>query len=116
MKKLLLPIISLPLLLAGCASSGAYQWGNYESGLYGYYKSPNSQTAFTTNLAEDLATAETAGKVPPGLFAEYGFLMLKAGKNEEARRYFLKEQQKWPEARTFMETLLKDTTSKGQGN
>lgn len=103
------------LLMAGCAPV-QYQWGHYESGLYTYYKSPASESDFIEALGEDLADAEAKNLVPPGLFAEYGFLLLKQGKHDEARQYFLKEQAKWPESGAFMEVLLKGGVANPAGN
>lgn len=97
-------------LLGGCTAPMVdYNWGAYESSLYGYYKNPVGEEQLAESLAEVVKGDDPYSKVPPGLYAEYGFLLLKMGKGEEARTWFQKEQEHWPESGVFMQTLMKDT-------
>lgn len=107
MKKLLV-VVAAATLLGGCMSTTQYNWGEYEGNLYGYYKNPTGEAQLTQSLDELLNDQYLNKKVPPGLYAEYGFLLLKAGKTDEARLWFQKEQEKWPESTVFMQTLLKE--------
>lgn len=113
MKKTVFMLVAAAAL-SGCMSTGRYDWGSYERSLYRYYKAPATQEEFIESLSESVSEAEASGKIPPGLYAEYGFLLLKAGKDSEARRYFEKEQEKWPESRIFMQALLKDAGTKNK--
>ncbi len=65
-----------------------YEWGSYEKSLYNYYKHPDEAGVFTEKLAQTLAKAETLKKPPPGLYAEYGYLLLQQGRESEAVEYF----------------------------
>lgn len=102
-------ILAGATLLAGCVPPPLYNWGSYESSLYGYYKNPAQQEEYLAALAEvaNSSDAYEATHVPPGLYAEYGFMMMKAGKTSEAQAFFRKEQEKWPESALFMQTLIK---------
>lgn len=106
-----MPRIAIPAtlillaLLSGCATQ-RYDWGNYESALYQHYRNPADQNLFATELAGTLARAESRGKVPPGLYAEYGYELYAAGRPDEAQVYFKKESALWPESRVMMTRLI----------
>lgn len=99
------PILIALSLLAGCVGP-RYDWGNYEDSLYRHYRNPAEQNQFSTELATTLARAEASGKVPPGLYAEYGYQLYEAGRYAEARNYFEKENALWPESRVLMARLI----------
>ena len=103
------------LLMAGCQTTqGLYHWGDYESGLYGYYKDPAELAALSEQL---LAAIEDAnGRVAPGMYAEYGTLMLHQGKKDEAVIYYAKERDLWPESRHLMDTMINNLTRKPADN
>jgi len=44
--------------------------------------------------------------VPPGIYAEYGFLMYEQGNSLQAIQYYQKEADKWPESRAFMTKMI----------
>ncbi|WP_257293530.1 DUF4810 domain-containing protein [Endozoicomonas sp. YOMI1] len=98
-------VLAATVLMAGCQTSqGLYHWGEYESGLYGYYKDP----AQLATLSEQLLTAIEAadGRVAPGMYAEYGTLLLQQGKKKEAIAYYSKEKELWPESRHLMDAMI----------
>lgn len=95
------------LLLLGCVAPGKYKWGNYESSLYASYKDPAQQAAYLAELERVTSLDKSQGKiVAPGLHAEYGYLLLQAGKHADAIRQFQAEKQKWPESTQLMDKLI----------
>ena len=63
------------LLLVGCATQRQYQWGQYESQLYGGYKDPSQMGVLMLGLEAQIDQLEKSNqKVPPGLYAELGTL------------------------------------------
>ena len=44
-------------------------------------------------------------RVPPGVFCEYGYILLKEGKTEEALQYFDLEAKTYPESTVFLKNL-----------
>lgn len=103
-------VTALALLATGCAQppSEKYSWGNYESSLYGYYKAPGDGHEFAQTLKAQIDDAERRGKkVPPGIYAEYGGLLLEAGDRATAAQYFQKEQSAWPESTALMTTMTR---------
>jgi hypothetical protein len=99
----------IALALAGCAGpQSKYEWGNYEQALYSYYKNPAEANALMVSISTAITSAEASKRVvAPGLYAEYGYLLLMQGKTQDAIDYFDKEQAKWPESAHLMERMRK---------
>jgi hypothetical protein len=95
-------------MTAACAPQTKYAWGNYESSLYQHYKTPGDTTAFAQHLADTIRSAESSGKkVPPGVYAEYGQVLLESGDSKQAAVFFEKEKAAWPESTVFMRTMIR---------
>ena len=99
-------ILFLLFSLIGCRAYSRYNWNNYDTKMYAHYKNPAEREDFIKALKEILDDAEPAGKVPPGIYAEYGFVMYEQGNNQQAVLYFQKEADKWPESGAFMTKLI----------
>jgi hypothetical protein len=110
MKKLLFIISVVMLLVTGCAptSNEAFYWGDYSSTLYDLKKSP-SDTTLSLHKAELLLIIEKSEKrktqVPPGVFAEYGYILLKTGEENMGMEYLDKEALLYPESIVFITRL-----------
>jgi hypothetical protein len=104
---LLTPV--LLLLAAGCATQHQrYDWGDYDPSLYGYYKNPAKVGELSASLAAVIDAAGTdRATVPPGIYAEYGYLQLQQGKNQAAVDLFKQEESHWPESKVFMDRMIK---------
>ena len=107
-RKLLWSGVAL-VLLSGCvASHERYAWGNYDRSLYAYYKAPAKADEFAMNLAAIVKGADqTHAIVAPGIYAEYGYLMMQQGKMQDAIKAFQSEEKQWPESRIFMDRMIK---------
>lgn len=108
-----LSILLLAILISACTQT-KYNWGGYENALYQYYKNPAELEALAEELGDTIAQAEREGKIPPGLYAEFGYILLVQRKNSEAIVYFEKEKKRWPESARLMDTMLK--TAKASKN
>jgi hypothetical protein len=108
MLKLLLSVVSVAgiMLLTACAPQTRYSWNKYDSTLYNHYKDPSQVEQFNEALQEIVVEAEADQKVPPGIYAEYGYFLYEQGCNTEAIQYFQKESNKWPESRTLMAKMI----------
>jgi hypothetical protein len=95
--------------LSGCGPTGLYHWGNYEQALYDYTKQPGEIDAYVASLGAIIDTGEQSNNVPPGLYAEYGYALMVAGRGDEAMTYFEKERDKWPEAEKMMGLIIDGT-------
>jgi len=97
---------TLLLPLCGCVAQTQYAWNNYDTTLYSHYKDPSQKEEFAQALKETVEEAESSNRVPPGIYAEYGFLMYEQGNSLQAIQYYQKEADKWPESRAFMTKMI----------
>lgn len=100
--------------ILGCATERLYYWGNYSQTLYRYKKSPNEETlaahkACLLSIIEE--SNKKNNKIPPGLCCEYGYILLKEGKTDQALYYFEMEEKNYPESKVFMDRLRKFTAT-----
>jgi hypothetical protein len=92
--------------LLGCASPSIYHWGKFENGLHERYVSLDHGQA-DAYLLETIGAAEQQNlRVPPGAYADYGFLLFKRGDTKGAIAYFEKEKLLFPESSAFMNKLI----------
>lgn len=100
---------ALLALVAGCATRHQhYEWGDYDPSLYGYYKNPSKAGELEVTLAAVIdAAAKNHTPVPPGIYAEYGYLQLQQGKSAQALDLFKQEESHWPESKVFMDRMIK---------
>jgi hypothetical protein len=103
-----LMVFGLIVAFAGCATpKPKYDWGQYDPSLYAYYKNPSRVTELSESLESIIETANSKGAmVPPGIYAEYGYLQLEQGKSQEAMQFFKLEEAHWPESRVFMDRMI----------
>jgi hypothetical protein len=108
--------IALIGLVSACAAPTKYEWGNYESALKEHYETPGNSAEFALSLQESITIAETGGKVvPPGLYAEYGKVLLDAGDSTQARSFFERERAQWPESQVLMDAMIRLAAEKQGG-
>ena len=100
--------------LCGCVPKTQYAWNNYDSKLYNHYKDPSQKEEFSQALKETVEEAESSKSVPPGIYAEYGFLMYEQGNSLQAIQYYQKEADKWPESRAFMTKMINTAQKRSQ--
>jgi len=95
-------------LLTGCATNTAkYNWGNYDPSLYAYYKNPAKAGELSQALENSIKGADKAHKlVAPGMYAEYGYLLLQAGRQTDAISSFQQEESHWPESKPLMDRMI----------
>ncbi|WP_051906557.1 DUF4810 domain-containing protein [Methylomarinum vadi] len=102
----LLSLVALAFFLNGCAPSGIFYWGDYEDSLYQRYIEQNSAQA-EVYLQETITDAERNHyRVPPGVYADYGFLLYRRGDKQAAIAFFNKEKRTYPESVMLMEKLI----------
>jgi hypothetical protein len=109
----LLICLCLIVFTAGCTST-RYAWNGYNDKLYQHYKNPAEYDEFVEHLKEVIEVGEESGKVPPGIYAEYGFALYEKGKFPEAANYFKLESDKWPESRVLMAKMIKNAQTRGK--
>jgi len=99
-------ILVIALGLAGCGTPSTYHWGKFENGLHDRYVKEDHAQA-DVYLLETIGAAERQNlRVPPGAYADYGFLLFKRGDQKGAIAYFEKEKLLFPESSAFMTKLI----------
>lgn len=108
----LLCVLALVYMAAGCSnSSKLYDWKDYSSTLYSLKKSPDEKSAkaHMEMLKSIIDNAEKYHRnVPPGVYCEYGYMLLKTGSSADAKSYLEMEMKTYPESKVFMERLIAD--------
>lgn len=101
--------LAAAVALGGCAPRRIYTWSNYDEALYAHYRNPQDRQRWVEALRRAILSAEREGRrVPPGLYAEFGYALYEEGKMPDAVVYFEKEKAKWPESRVLMETMIRN--------
>ena len=110
MKKIQIILITV-LMLASCTiQNSLYTWDKYEITSYNYLKNSDEKS-----LQQLIQTCQniiekqkgSRGVVPPGVYADYGFVLLQANKTEEGKAMLLKEVALYPESKIFIDRILK---------
>jgi len=114
MKKLLFIICGALLILlansCGTPQKSLYTWGNYQSATYKYVKNNTPEDEETLLQAyQYILDNQKEGRkvVPPGICADYGFLLVKKGKIQEGIELMKLEIILYPESAVFVERIIK---------
>lgn len=109
-KKILLMGICV-LALASCDTpKRLYSWYDYENITYQYSKkrTPELEAKVLQQYQKMIENqSNTRGVVPPGLYAEYGYLLYKTGKKEEGISFLKQEIQLYPESEKYISRIVK---------
>jgi hypothetical protein len=102
-------VLFMIVLLSGCAQhQKLYSWEDYSTTLYRMKKNPCNETqqAHMAELKKIIdSSKETSMRVPPGVYCEYGYLLMIQGRKDDAMQYFVLEKQTYPESATFITNL-----------
>ncbi len=99
------------LSLTSCSSTSTlYSWYDYEDVSYEYNKEPTE--ALQVKVLEQYKKLTdkqngVRGVVPPGMYAEYGYLLYKTGKKQEGIDFLKKEISLYPESETYISRIIK---------
>lgn len=103
--------LNLLWMMGGCVSQ-QYVWRDYDEDLQSYYDHPNERDKLMKAIRKTLDQGEAQHRVPPGLCAEYGYLLFESGDHKLALQYYEKEKVLWPESAFFMDKILKNAANK----
>ncbi|MEG1684862.1 MAG: DUF4810 domain-containing protein, partial [Bacteroides sp.] len=84
---------------------------NYEQTSYNYYKqqTPEATEALLKTYEQMIKYQSQSQRkiLPPGISAEYGYLLIQAGKKEEGLAMLENEIKTYPQSKTFIERIIK---------
>jgi len=88
-----------------------YHYIDYSESYYAYKKDMSAESLLklqqSMEEAIELAGQSRSGRVPPGMYANVGYIYLKSGKSQEAISSFTKEKNIYPESAHFMDLMIK---------
>jgi len=113
-------LTSILMLCFGCATQPQkYYFGDYSRTLYTYEKNKNDETLLKHKQELQKIISESEKRkltIPPGIYAELGYLDLKSNDINNAVMYFNKEAELYPESKLFIDRLINKATSKNNAN
>ena len=112
MKNYFIVLLFAGILMASCAPQhkSLYSWDKYEEESYDYVKNMTDKSlddlmlSYENIINKQKGTRET---VPPGICADYGYLLVKKGKKAEGIEMLKKEIALYPESGVFMSRIIK---------
>jgi len=108
--KIVFLALSLFFILGCSSKKPLYYYGDYSNAYYEDKKelSPQTRTHLLHSIDEAIEKAPqgTSARVAPGLYANLGYLYLKAGQNKKAIENFEKEKALYPESSKFMDRII----------
>ncbi len=106
MQKRLLCLLPV-LAVTACAAPSQgpkYNWGNYSPALVAMDADPSSAGNYQAALAK--IVNDSNGQVPPGIFAEYGYMLQQQGDTKDAIAMYAREKSAWPESGFLMDKMI----------
>lgn len=113
MKKLIFQsaMIAVLLTVSSCTTTKTlYSWYDYEDVTYQYSKKSTEELQVKVLEQYKKITERqkgVRGVVPPGMYAEYGYLLYKTGKKDEGLSFLKKEVELYPESDTYISRIIK---------
>ena len=110
MKKVFFVFFALLLLSACTVNKPLYTWADYEKASYKYLKNADEKATevLIENYQEVIDKQKgSRGVVPPGVYADYGFVLLQADRADEGKQMLKREIALYPESEIFISRILK---------
>ncbi len=100
-------MMALPIIL--CLTSACTAPQATATSLYHYFQQPTDIEQYGQALRDAIAKGEQDNNLPPGIYAEYGYVLTLQGRPAQAISYFIAEKQARPESAAFMDLMIKNT-------
>lgn len=87
-----------------------YEYSNYSQSYYQLKQTGDAESTsnWKTSLEESIEKSNAlAIRVPPGIYANLGYLYLKVNDTQKAISFFKAEKALYPESGVFMDNLIK---------
>jgi len=114
-KIFLLVALMISIFLAGCVSQKMYYLGDYSQTLYSLEKNQTEEALINHKQELEKILTESEARnlpVPPGIYAELGYINLKANNSLKAITLFQTESQLYPESKHLMDRLIQSAQAK----
>lgn len=109
MKKFIIPVVCVMAMTSCQTQQSLYSWYDSEDATYMYTKRSTEETLAKAMAQYEKVISKQNGLrkvVPPGVNAEYGYLLCKAGKKEEGLTLLRAEIKAYPESEKFISRII----------
>ncbi|MCX6255910.1 MAG: DUF4810 domain-containing protein [Bacteroidia bacterium] len=110
MRKLIFFLGAAWLLSSCTVQKPLYSWAKYETASYNYLKNSDEKStqALIDNYKNIIEKQTGIRNVPPpGIYADYGYILLQIGKKQEGKALLIKETELYPESKIFIDRIFK---------
>ncbi|MDR2927933.1 MAG: DUF4810 domain-containing protein [Cytophagaceae bacterium] len=110
MKKIICLIFAVAALSSCVTQKELYDWKGYDDAVYAYTKTTDEKSIENLMKVYDRLIDNSGGTrqvPPPGICADYGYILIQKGKTEEGKALLVKETQLYPESKPFIDRILK---------
>lgn len=101
------------IALSSCKSyrQPLYAWGTYATDTYAVINNQGDKSKLKQTYEAMIEKAQQSERkqVPPGIYAEYGILLITLGENEKGVSMLEKEVETYPESEVYIRKMLKTT-------
>ena len=101
----------MALLISGCSGKKPmYEYSNYSESYYQLKQTGDAESTakWKSSLEDSIEKSNVhAIRVPPGIYANLGYLYLKVNDTQKAISFFKAEKTLYPESSVFMDNLIK---------
>ncbi|MDC1106827.1 DUF4810 domain-containing protein [Prolixibacteraceae bacterium] len=103
-------LIFLVILLSSCSSS-KYYWGSFDKSTFKYNKkmTPETKVLLMDNYQRIIGHCSgpsSSKEIPPGIYADYGYMLIQIGKVSEGKAFLEKEIVLYPESEKAVNYIL----------
>lgn len=103
--------LMISMLAVSCVSTKPlYNWKGYDDAVYAYTKvndEKNNENLIKVYEKLIKSSGGTRQTPPPGVCADYGYLLLKKGEIAKGKELLTKETVLYPESKLFIDRILK---------
>ena len=110
MKKLFISVVCVIAFTSCSTEKSLYSWYDSEDATYTYTKKATDKSLEEAMAQYEKVINKQKGvrkTVPPGVNAEYGYLLYKAGKKEQGLALLKAEITAYPESENFITRIIK---------
>lgn len=97
------------MILSSCGPTQLYNWKDYENASYNYVKKSDeaSLNKLLASYENIINATHMRGVPPPGVYADYGYLLIKKGEIKKGLECLKLEISIYPESKPFIERIIK---------
>jgi len=110
MKKYLIAVAAALLAVSCTTTKPLYDWKGYDDAVYAYTKTSDEKSIGNLIKIYEKLINKSGGSrevPPPGICADYGYILLKKGETTKGKELLVKETILYPESKQFVDRILK---------